>query len=114
MPNTYPSLSVAPRYPIPERRQDPTIRSPFEAGYVLTRRRYTRSIYEWEISYYRMPTADKNTLNAFVSTVGGGADAFDWTHPETASVHTVRFKIIPEYEADQKGRWNVRFTLETL
>jgi hypothetical protein len=38
-----------------------------------------------------MRDADKSTLENFYMSVFGSANAFDWTHPQTAEIINVRF-----------------------
>lgn len=94
---TFPTLTIPPTYPLDEQREDATIRSAFEAGYEHTRPRFTRNRYTWVVKYNMMPSADKTTLEAFVTTVREGADKFSWTNPVDGAVHTVTFSQIPKY-----------------
>jgi phage-related protein len=93
----FPTLTVYPTYPLDEQREDATIRSAFEAGYEHTRPRFTRNRYTWVVKYNMMPSADKTTLEAFVTTVREGADKFSWTNPVDSAAHTVTFSQIPKY-----------------
>lgn len=110
----YPTLSTAPSYPIVEQRSDPTIKSEFDSGYMQTRPRYTRKKMVFNVNYDDIPNSDKGTLETFVDTVRGGADYFNWTHPLTSTVYSVRFKETPQFELKLLNRWAVSFVLEQV
>lgn len=98
--NVFPVLSSAPIYPLNEQPVDDIIRSTSEAGYEMTRARFTRVRLEWEgIRYTAMPQADKNALVAFYAA--NRASVFQWTHPKTNVVYNVRFTSfktpLPQY-----------------
>jgi hypothetical protein len=97
----YPTLSIKPASPMPQDSQKKTLRSPPEAGYVITRGLWTRAKKTWHIDYPAMPVADYNTLLAFFEgSAGGGAEIFNWTHPITSTIYEVRFledKLPAEY-----------------
>ncbi len=101
--STFPTLSMPPTFPLDEQREDATIRSSFEAGYEHTRPRFTKVRYTWNIKYNLLPSADKATLEAFVTTVREGADSFTWTNPVDNVSHTVRFSQIPKYSCTLKN-----------
>jgi len=116
---TYPTLSVTPTYPLKEAGEDPTLKSEFEAGYTLTRAKFTRSRTVFTVQYENMPNADKETLKTFCDTVKGGSDSFTWTHPSTSTSYEVRFDKRPAFDlvgwsADVGFIWNVSFLLVQL
>jgi len=80
-----PSITVSENY------HDNVIRSSFEAGYVQTRARFTRLLRTFEVQWAALPLTDYATLDAFYRETGGGADSFDWTHPQTKAKLIVRF-----------------------
>lgn len=110
----FPTLSNLPSYPLQESREDSVLRSEFEGGYEQTRAQFTRVRRKWDVSYSNLTTADKNTLDAFIDTVNGGADAFNWTHPVTSTVYSVRFSGLPVYSHTMPGYWDVRFSLNQV
>lgn len=92
MPN-FPALSTPPSYPIdPDGEiEDAILRSPMEAGYEQTRPRTTRARRSFGINYIGLKSADEALLRAFeITTLRNGADSFNWTHPLSATVYTVR------------------------
>lgn len=94
---TFPTLTTLPIYPVKMEREDQVIKSPTEAGYAHTRSRYSRQRRRWELKYENMPQTDVNTLEAFITTVGGTADSFTWSHPASGQ-YTVRFEVPPKQE----------------
>lgn len=110
---TFPILSKNPVYPLEESYLDNTLRSNFEAGYELTRPRYTRLRRIFNVRYTFLPEADKTALESFYQTVGC-YDSFTWTHPGTGESITVRFVAPPKFSEVQYGRWNVEFQLREV
>lgn len=81
--------------------EDPAIATEMEGGYVVSRARHTRPPRRtWTIGYTKMKHADKLLLDAFYAQVRGGSTIFDWTNPETDTVHQVRLMggYKPKYE----------------
>uniref|UniRef100_A0A6M3IJ44 Uncharacterized protein n=1 Tax=viral metagenome TaxID=1070528 RepID=A0A6M3IJ44_9ZZZZ len=95
---------------------DPTIKSPFEAGYVQTRAKFTRIPEKWKVVYEILPTADKDTLKVFINeTVLVGSDSFNWTNPMDSVVYDVRFSgPITFSPNDNDDYWQCEFTLEEV
>lgn len=98
MPNVFPTLTNLPTFPLKESRVDNTIKSDTEAGYVITRTRYSKIRKKFEVLYTLMSAADKALLEAFIDTVEGATDYFTWTHPASGVAYTVRFSEPPEIE----------------
>ena len=93
-----------------------TIATPFESGYVQTRSRNTRPRKRWVLAWGMLTTAQVGTLRTFFeTTVRGKAGAFNWTHPFTAVVYSVRFAK-DELPADLigVGQWSVETELEQV
>ena len=87
----FPSIGD-PQIALLEKSVTATLRTPFEAGYVQTRARYTRVPRRWELSWNYLSSTDYGSLRThFEDTVVGGGDSFGWTHPKDASTHTVRY-----------------------
>jgi len=87
----WPSIGT-PQIILAESSRASTIRSPFEAGYMQTRARFTRMPKRFELHWNHLSAADLATLRTYYeSTVVGGANAFDWTHPTTSTVYSCRF-----------------------
>ena len=113
----FPDLSIDPERPLKEEREDSTIRSNQEGGYETTRQRFTRIRRKWGVNYKLMPQADKDLLTAFLETVGGGADLFNWTHPITSEAVVVRFQKPPSFDNVEFGAvqyYDVTFTLNEV
>lgn len=107
----FPSLSVNPSYPLIEEWEDNTLRSDFEGGYQITRPRFTRTRRKFSIKYHFLSDGDKTALETFLITVKGGADAFNWTHPMTNVVYTVRFEKPPQFSYVNYNIWRTEFVL---
>jgi len=111
----YPTLTeggvtIRPNYPIDEGREPTSIKSKFEAGYVLTRARFTRQRLNFKLSYSLLSNANKALLEAHMIDVLD-ITTFSWTHPVTSVVYTVRYETIPQFQYIQYQRWNVSFIL---
>lgn len=82
---------------------DPTIRSHFESGAILSRARFTKAKKVWEIIYNLLTTADKAALLNFEDELNVGADTFNWTNPkdsityECRLANPIKFKIEPRH-----------------
>lgn len=99
---TYPTLS---RDPIPSsyketKAYDPSIRSQFEDGKILSRARFTANKKRWDLVYTYLTTADKVLLDDFQDTVMVGADTFTWTNPDQNdnTSYTVRLEKPIEFK----------------
>ena len=93
----FPTLSKNISYPIEEELEDTTISSPTDAGYVITRQRYSRQRKTWTIRYKNLSADDKKDIEDFISTIDGGASAFYWTCPLDNVTYTVRFTQLPRF-----------------
>ena len=88
---TFPTLSADPSVHAPPVPVNPAIITDFEAGYVQSRPRFTRSIRRWEVTYDAMTGTDYALLETFYGeTVLGSSVVFDWTDTHSV-VQTVRF-----------------------
>lgn len=97
-------------------REDPSMQTPIEGGYVISRVKHTRtprSTYNCGIR--ELTEADRMTMDIFWDTVRGGSMVFDWTHPTTLAVVAVRFKGPLTFVYTGWGplkRWDCSFVLE--
>jgi hypothetical protein len=84
--------------------------------YNATRPRTTRVRKKFVFRYGLLSQADKDTLENFVTnTVYVEAISFTWTHPQSGTVYTVRFRGAPEYVYRGVGYWDVdNITLEQV
>lgn len=89
----YPAISVPPSLLSPDGALavDPTLKSQSEAGYELTRAKFTRPRRKWGVNYDLLNDTDMGLLRAFEVEVQVGALSFTWTHPVSSTVYTVRF-----------------------
>lgn len=94
----FPEMPYNPDVTLKESLEDSTIRTKTESGYVITRRRYSKTRRSWEVSYSFIPQTFKDALYTFINEeVMEGALPFFWTHPTTGVVFTVRFTQLPEF-----------------
>ena len=119
--NDFPTLSVTPSVAPWQQTKtgDPTIRSPFEAGYVQTRARFTRVPKAWTIAYQdgnSLPVADKLTLEAHENAVNCGAAIFSWLNPSDGTTYQVRYGKTPIVFTMLYNNlfWTASFTLEQV
>jgi hypothetical protein len=96
--------------------EDPAMRTEMEGGYVITRKKHTRTPRRtWAIAYQMLTEGDRTTLDDFWNTTAGGSLAFDWTNPADGSIYTVRFKDPLNFKYAGIGtskRWDCSFSLE--
>jgi hypothetical protein len=86
-----------------------TIRNTFEAGYEVTRSKWTRPIREWQITWSSLSTADLSTLQTFYgTTMQGGASQFVWHHSDSSgTTYMVRFvDDTMTFTSNRKGYWS--------
>ena len=104
----FPTLTAQPAYPIGVEQLDSVVRTPFEAGYVQTRRRYTRQPRKFTIHYPFMSATDRGTLDTHFNVEGaGGAAAFDWINPENTTTYSVRYSRPIVYSMFTKVRGEI-------
>lgn len=104
-----------PSYDLSEKPEDAVIRTQFEAGYEITRPRFTRNRATFGLSWNSMRAADKATLATFYTTTTvNGSLSFTWTHPDDGTTHTVRFTEPPQYTLIAVGLYRVSVTLREV
>ena len=83
----------------------------FEAGYVQSRAKWTRSRKIFALSWTAMEDADKVLLEVFFDNNLGAT--FNWTHPVSSTTYTVRF-VEDELPAQYVpvNHWQIDLTLE--
>ncbi len=113
---TFPTLSREMQWNSEEDREDATIKSPFEDGYVHTRPRYTRQRWIWSnIKYEHLNLTDAQNLRSFITEVRGTSEIFVWSNPNTGVPHNVRFKEIPKIIVEVPGHYfGFTMTLEEV
>jgi len=96
---TFPSISAKPSAQLVRGYSDAAdaadIRTPAEAGYKITRKRFTRVPLVYDVQYVAMTNADHNILAPFIDLYGTTGN-FDWTHPIFLTTHDVRFVERPQ------------------
>jgi hypothetical protein len=116
-----------PEYPLGQETITNTIKSDTDAGYVITRRKYTRAIRIWTLKWTHLSGADYASLDTHFQSAGGGADSWVFTHPMTGEtpIH-VRYKddslkfdlVVPGPEsssgANDGGYYSGSITLEEV
>lgn len=119
-PVFYHHASVLIHTPVIEeitRAVDPTVRTPVEAGYVVSRARFTRATRQWKVTYEMMSKTNRDTLATFETTQNVGGDSFAWTEPVDSASVTVRFQGSITYApvpGTNRTRWNVSFVFEEV
>ena len=97
-----------------EKAPDLAIRTNMDAGPAKVRRRFTAGVRPHTMKLI-LTTAQVVILDDFfVSTLSGGAAAFDWVSPRTGGSVEFRFKGPPEYRPLGVGKYEVGFELEEL
>lgn len=87
---TWPATLPKPEYGLEEEYYKQQLRSEFEAGYVLSRPRYSRGRLRWKnLGWLLLSDANYATLLAFFVANQGGS--FTWTHPGSSVTYTCRF-----------------------
>lgn len=92
---------------------DPSIRSQFENGTVLSRARFTSTKKKFTVTYNFLTAGDKTSLETLQETVMVGAEPFNWINPKDSVAYSVRlsepfnFKLEP----NDPDKWALTFTL---
>lgn len=110
----YPNLSIDPdATSFNETSENVAIASgDTEGGYIYTRPRFTRRPRRtFTFVHKNISEAERITLQNFWDANYGGSNSFNWTHPITSVVYTVRFAPDMELTFDRIGfgtnhRWN--------
>ncbi len=92
---------------------NPAIQSQAEDGTIISRGRFTSTKKRWEIEYNFLTAADKVLLEALQTTVNVSGDVFNWTHPKTSVVYSVRLKDPIQFgiEPSNHDEWSARFVI---
>jgi len=106
----YPSIAIAMQNFQELPRAYETIRTEYEDGYVATRAKSTTAPRRFRFKHEVVLAADVTTFNAFWEARKGGAEAFDFTDPRTASVISCRF-VGPPPAYTPRGAANVAFDI---
>ena len=97
-----------------ETAPDVVIRTQMDAGPAKIRRRFTAGVRKHQMKMI-LTTAQVAILDDFfVSTLSGGAVAFDWENPRTNVAAEFRFTGPPQYTPVSGSYYDVGFELEEL
>lgn len=105
----FPTLSILPNEVSWSPVENAVITDP-EAGPVMARKRYTKTLYIFSVSYNKLGSSDRSSLISHYSSVGTW-DIFDWVHLGTT--YAVRFKSPIEYVDLPAGWTRVKFALQS-
>ena len=81
-----------PEYPLGTETVTNTIKSDTDAGYKITRRKYTRVLHTWTLKWTHLSGADYALIDTHFQEAGGASAYWVWTHPQTSTEYTVRYK----------------------
>jgi len=82
-----------------------TVRAPMEAGYQMSRPRYTKARKRFELEWANLSDADYRTLDYFFSTTSPG-DSFLFVEPSGVTQYTVIFENDElDFISTNKGYW---------
>ena len=87
-----PCIMEEPEYPLGEEVVTSTLKSDYDAGYVITRRKYTRVILRWTLKWTYLSGTNYRSLKTHFGSAGGAAASWVFTHPQTMVEYTVRYK----------------------
>jgi len=92
---------------------NPAIQSQAEDGKVISRGRFTGTKKEWDVEYNLLTEADKTLLETLQNTVNVSGDVFNWTHPKTSVIYSVRLTdpIRFSIEPSNHDKWAARFNI---
>jgi len=92
---------------------NPSIQSQAEDGKIISRGRFTGEKKQWEIGYNLLTESDKTLLETLQTTVNVSGDVFNWAHPKTSTVYSVRLKnpIRFSIEPEEHTTWAAIFTI---
>ncbi len=107
------AANIYPEYPIEEKMIEASIKSEFEAGYVLARSKHSRNRRMFTVSYRHLDSTCKEYIETHVEEVKD-IDYFIWHNPATNTNYTVRYATIPSFPYISYGRWNCSFQLEEV
>ena len=97
-----------------EARVDGTIRTQMDAGPEFVRRRFSATPTRVSGSLVLTDTQVATLDTFYQTTLNGGVDAFDWTHPRTGASVEMRFTSPPSYRAFSHDLWQADLSLEIL
>lgn len=92
---------------------NPAIQSQMEDGKIISRGRFTGTKNQWTIEYNFLTEADKVLLIALQTAMNVSGDVFNWTHPKTSTIYSVRLRDPIEFaiESGNHSTWAARFEI---
>jgi hypothetical protein len=92
---------------------DPTIRSEFENGVVLSRARFTTLKKKFSVGYNTITAADKLKLVNLQTSTKIGAATFYWTNPDDSVEYEVRLMSPIKFQIEPRNfsYWNARLEM---
>lgn len=82
---------------------DPTIKSEFTDGTVLTRARFTRMRKSFSVGYNFITSADKTKLEALQTAIKIGANTFFWTDPSDDTEYEVHLTSPMTFQVEPRN-----------
>ena len=82
----------SPEYPLSIETITSTIKSDYDAGYTITRRKFTRTPKRFTLKWAMLSGADYALLDAHFQAAGGAAASWIFDHPLSTATPTVRYK----------------------
>ena len=90
------------------------IRSQMDSGPDKVRNRTTAGVRDFQIGFI-MTKAETAIFDAFyLNDLNGGALAFDFTHPRTGEILSLRMKKPPQYRAQNSKYFRIKIEAEAL
>lgn len=111
-PVTLPQYMNADDYA--EARVDGTVRTRMDAGPEFVRRRFSTTPVNFSGSLVLTSTQVATLETFYETTLNGGVDDVDWTHPRTGAAVTMRFLAPPSYRAFTHDLWQAQISLEII
>lgn len=107
MPNTWPA-QLPQQWPLGTEEQsiDGRIRFPEDSGPARIYREFTATPRIYRITNWVISAAQRDALETFWTTLGGGVATFEWEDPfEGAGIKTMRFQTRPIYRRTTPSIW---------
>jgi len=107
----YPNIACCNEFS--EEFEDVGIASQVENGSQISRAKFTRSRGTYTFKYNCLSNSDYCALTSFFrNTVKGQAEVFDWTHPITTEVLSVRFVNLGKARKISVVGWEIEVTVK--
>ena len=113
--NEFPTLSIGASFQNFNQglAVDPTLRSEFENGVVISRARFTTQRKSFPVGYNLITKADKVLLENLQDSVNVGAATFFWTNPDDNIEYEVRLMRPMQFAVEPRNFsfWNLRLEM---